>query len=149
MECTITCLCEILCFDHICQLIHIEHKSDGCVCGNSQQFCLIEMEKDGQSLASAAHLKIVLQFPQTHTHTLHHRPETRRSAPSLACFTVDRRKWCSGVIARQEIRFKDLSSLFLSCFLPGVYVWNPNHIEIKMSHFKWCSLHDIYSQKLL
>lgn len=91
---------------------------------SSQHFCLIEMGSPQPPLP----IKRLSCSPScTHTAAIY----PNELARSAARNTTDRRKWCSGVIARQEIRYVDLSSVFLTNGLFRVSVWHFNSSEVE------------------
>lgn len=94
---------------------------------SSQHFCLIEMDRMGSPQPLLPIKRLSCSPSCTHTAAIY----PNELARSAARNTTDRRKWCSGVIARQEIRYVDLSSVFLTNGLFRVSVWHFNSSEVE------------------
>lgn len=100
-----------------------------CLCKRSQRFCLIEVDKMGAVLGLRCPLRDCPTAP-SHKHCAG--LAWNELACSLAFIASDRWKWYSGAIARQEIRLKGLSSVFLTHVLFRPKGWYYNHMERKM-----------------
>lgn len=110
---------------------------------SSQHFCLIEMDRVGSPQPLLPIKRLSCSPSCTHTAAIY----PNELARSAARNTTDRRKWCSGVIARQEIRYVDLSSVFLTRGVFRVSVWHFKCSEVKNDFL--LTLHHLHSALII